>query len=85
VVAQGERVTITARHPDDRLDLELWVSDAHDGTERAHAALANRGNGLYDRVLSGLAPGTYCFAVSGLADGQPQRISEIVTILPDVR
>ena len=61
------------------------MTDAHDGTERAHAALANRGNGLYDRVLTGLAKGIYCFAVSGLADGQPQRISEILTVLPDVR
>ncbi len=55
-VRQGETVTITARHHDDRLELDLRVTDVHDGVERAHSVLANRGNGLYDRVLTGLGP-----------------------------
>jgi pimeloyl-ACP methyl ester carboxylesterase len=86
VVAADEAVVVTARHPDDdRLDLEVWVVDAHDGTARAHAALANRGDGHYGQTLFGLAPGTYEVAVSGLADGHPHRISELVTVLPDTR
>lgn len=85
VVAQRGSVVITAHHPDDRLDLELWMSDAHDGAIRAHAALANRGEGNYGQVVAGLAPGTYEVAVSGLANGAPQRISELLTVLPDTR
>jgi pimeloyl-ACP methyl ester carboxylesterase len=85
VVSFEEPVTITARHTDDRLAFEVWVTDVHDGTRRAHADLANRGGGSYEQRLTGLAPGTYHVSVTGLADGGPQRISELLTVLPDTR
>lgn len=54
LAAGGEAVLVSARHPDDRLELEVRVTDAHDGTGRGHAALANRGGGHYDQVLGGV-------------------------------
>ncbi|MGH9279714.1 MAG: esterase/lipase family protein [Acidimicrobiales bacterium] len=85
VAAAGERVVVTARHPDDRLALDLSVADAATGAQHRHAELGNRGGGRYDQVVDGLAPGTYHVVVTGLADGGPQRVSELLTVLPDVR
>jgi hypothetical protein len=80
LVGSREPVAIKARHSDDRLSLEVWVSDVHDGTDRLHTELPNRGGGRYKAVLTGLEPGTYHVSVTGFADGQPQRLSELVTV-----
>lgn len=85
LAVRGEAVIVRARHPDDRLRLDLWVNDAHDGTGRVHTELANRGGGVYENVLTGMDPGTYHVVVSGVADGQPQRVSELLTVLPTPR
>ncbi|MEO6629565.1 MAG: hypothetical protein ABIP03_13485 [Aquihabitans sp.] len=83
LVGAGEPVEVRASHPDDGLALELSVTDIHDGEVVAHAALANLGGGSYRQVLTRLGSGQYSVAVSGLAEGRPQRVSDLVIVLPE--
>lgn len=55
----------------------------HDGAGVAHAALENAGGGRYRQVVSPPRSGQYTVAVTGVADGKPQRVSELVIVLPD--
>ncbi|MGH9263295.1 MAG: esterase/lipase family protein [Acidimicrobiales bacterium] len=83
VVAGTEPVEVRATHPDDRLSLELWMADIHTGATVAHQALASLGDGEYRQLLPDVPPGAYEVAVTGLADGRPHRISDLLLKLPE--
>jgi hypothetical protein len=82
LAAPGDPVLVEAHHPEDELELDVWATSIADGVTRYHSILRRLGGGRYERVISTLEPGTYEIWIEGLADGIPQRISELVTILP---
>jgi pimeloyl-ACP methyl ester carboxylesterase len=77
-----EEVIVEAHHPDNRLQLDLSAVSIDDGVNRYHSIMRPVGNGQYQRSIRGLQPGTYEIRIQGLADGAPQYVSELLTVLP---
>jgi pimeloyl-ACP methyl ester carboxylesterase len=82
VVTSGERVVVEVHHPDDRLELDVWATNLDGGATEHHSILPYLGDGRYERAIASLGPGTYEVRVEGLADGAPQVVSDLVTVLP---
>jgi pimeloyl-ACP methyl ester carboxylesterase len=83
IAIAGDAIHVQANHDDDSLALEITVSPPDKPSEPTqHLPMVNRGGGTYERTLRHLEPGVQLVRVTGIANGTPQRVSELVTILP---